>query len=97
MELAKTAGAKRVVPLPVDFSLVVRRSLRHFDPALVIVAESEFWPNFIAGARRRGTSVVLINGKMAARQGDMVMTCNDPADMPMGTITAGSPTVIIGP
>ena len=43
-----------------------------------------------------GSPTVLINGKMAARQGDMVMTCNDPADLPMGTITAGSPTVIIG-
>jgi uncharacterized Zn-binding protein involved in type VI secretion len=43
-----------------------------------------------------GSPTVLINGKMAARQGDMVMTCNDPADLPMGTITAGSPTVMIG-
>jgi 3-deoxy-D-manno-octulosonic-acid transferase len=57
----------RVVPLPVDLSFVVRRCFRHFDPELVIVAESEFWPNFIAGARRRGTPVVLINGKMSAR------------------------------
>ena len=43
-----------------------------------------------------GSPTVLINGKMAARQGDMVMTCNDPMDAPMGTITAGSTTVIIG-
>ncbi|HVY65569.1 MAG TPA: glycosyltransferase N-terminal domain-containing protein [Gammaproteobacteria bacterium] len=57
----------RVVPLPFDLSFVVARCFRHFDPALVIVAESEFWPNFIAGARRRGTPVVLINGKMSAK------------------------------
>jgi len=43
-----------------------------------------------------GSPTVLINGKMAARQGDMVMTCNDPVDAPMGSITAGSPTVMIG-
>ena len=43
-----------------------------------------------------GSPTVLINGKMAARQGDMVMTCNDPADMPMGSITKGSTSVIIG-
>jgi 3-deoxy-D-manno-octulosonic-acid transferase len=64
---AKLYPRHRVVPLPVDLSFVVARSLRHFDPALVIVAESEFWPNFIAGARRRGASVVLINGKMSAK------------------------------
>ncbi|MFA7297334.1 MAG: PAAR domain-containing protein [Dehalococcoidia bacterium] len=44
-----------------------------------------------------GSPTVKINGKMAARMGDMVMTCNDPADAPMGTITAGSTNVIIGP
>ncbi len=43
-----------------------------------------------------GSPTVLINNKPAARQGDMVMTCNDPADMPMGSILAGAPTVLIG-
>ena len=57
----------RVVPLPFDFSFVVARCLRRFDPRLVVVVESEFWPNFIAGARRRGAAVALINGKMSAK------------------------------
>lgn len=42
-----------------------------------------------------GSSSVLINGKPAARNGDPAMTCNDPADMPAGTIIAVS-TVNIG-
>ena len=33
---AKLYPRHRVVPLPVDLSFVVARSLRHFDPALVI-------------------------------------------------------------
>jgi 3-deoxy-D-manno-octulosonic-acid transferase len=57
----------RVVPLPFDLSFVVTRCLRRFDPRLVIVVESEFWPNFIAGARRRGAAVALVNGKMSAK------------------------------
>ncbi len=57
----------RVVPLPVDLTFIVRRCYRHFDPELVIVAESEFWPNFIACAKRRGTPIALINGKMSAK------------------------------
>jgi 3-deoxy-D-manno-octulosonic-acid transferase len=60
-------ASHRVVPLPLDLSFVVAACLKHFDPRLVIVVESEFWPNFIAGARRRGVPVVLINGKMSAR------------------------------
>jgi uncharacterized Zn-binding protein involved in type VI secretion len=35
-----------------------------------------------------GSSTVFINGKAAARNGDKAMTCNDPADMPAGTVVA---------
>jgi uncharacterized Zn-binding protein involved in type VI secretion len=42
-----------------------------------------------------GSPTVTINGKMAARHGDMAMTCNDPSDLPVGTIMAVG-TVMIG-
>lgn len=42
-----------------------------------------------------GSATVKINGKMAARNGDTVMTCNDPADMPVGKVVAVG-TVMIG-
>jgi uncharacterized Zn-binding protein involved in type VI secretion len=37
----------------------------------------------------------LINGKPAARNGDPAMTCNDPADLPVGSVVAAG-TVLIG-
>ena len=57
----------RVLPLPFDLSFIVARCMRRLDPRLVIVVESEFWPNFIAGARRYGAAVALVNGKMSAK------------------------------
>jgi uncharacterized Zn-binding protein involved in type VI secretion len=42
-----------------------------------------------------GSPTVKINGKMAARNGDMAMTCNDPSDIPVGTVMAVG-TVLIG-
>ncbi len=42
-----------------------------------------------------GSPTVKINGKMAARNGDSAMTCNDPADLPSGTVIAVG-TVLIG-
>lgn len=42
-----------------------------------------------------GSTTVLINGKPAARMGDIAQTCNDPADLPAGTVIA-SATVLIG-
>ncbi len=42
-----------------------------------------------------GSLSVRINGKMAARNGDAATTCNDPVELPAGTVVAVS-TVMIG-
>lgn len=42
-----------------------------------------------------GSPTVKINGKMAARNGDMAETCNDPSDLPAGQVIAVG-TVLIG-
>ena len=42
-----------------------------------------------------GSSTVKIGGKQAARAGDSVKTCNDPADVPVGQVVAAG-TVMIG-
>ena len=44
---------------------------------------------------KMGSSTVFINGKAAARNGDTATTCNDPSDLPVGTVLA-SGTVNIG-
>jgi uncharacterized Zn-binding protein involved in type VI secretion len=43
-----------------------------------------------------GSATVLINGKPAARMGDKAMTCNDPSDLPIGTVIGTGATVLIG-
>ncbi|MFL6337413.1 MAG: PAAR domain-containing protein [Pyrinomonadaceae bacterium] len=42
-----------------------------------------------------GSPTVKIDGKMAARNGDAALTCNDPSDLPAGTVVAVG-TVFIG-
>jgi uncharacterized Zn-binding protein involved in type VI secretion len=42
-----------------------------------------------------GSATVMINNKPAARNGDMAQTCNDPVDLPVGTVIAVG-TVMIG-
>jgi len=44
---------------------------------------------------KMGSQTVKINGKKAARNGDTAETCNDPSDLPVGTVMA-SGTVNIG-
>jgi uncharacterized Zn-binding protein involved in type VI secretion len=47
------------------------------------------------GTVKLGSATVKINGKAAARNGDIAETCNDPANLPIGTVVA-SGTVMIG-
>ena len=35
-----------------------------------------------------GSATVMIGGKAAARNGDIAQTCDDPADLPVGTVIA---------
>ena len=42
-----------------------------------------------------GSPTVKVNGRMAARNGDLARTCNDPADLPVGQVIAAG-TVFIG-
>lgn len=48
-----------------------------------------------SGSIELGSNTVKINGKGAARMGDQAMTCNDPADLMVGSVIA-SGTVMIG-
>ena len=47
------------------------------------------------GTVQVGSTTVKINGKAAARNGDPAVTCNDPTDLPAGTVVAAG-TVLIG-
>ena len=47
------------------------------------------------GTIKMGSATVKINGKDAARNGDMAETCNDPSDMPVGQVIAAG-TVMVG-
>lgn len=47
------------------------------------------------GTVMMGSATVKIGGKAAARTGDPVKTCNDPADLPVGSIIAAG-TVFVG-
>ena len=47
------------------------------------------------GTVQLGSASVLIGGQPAARNGDLALTCNDPADLPVGTVIAAG-TVLIG-
>jgi 3-deoxy-D-manno-octulosonic-acid transferase len=50
---------------PLDFSWAVRNAMRRVRPTLLVLAELELWPNLILAAKRQGTRVAIINGRMS--------------------------------
>ncbi len=68
----ETAGLKLkdlagVFYTPVDYAFAVRRVLRTLRPSLVIVMETEIWPNLFREAKRAGAGLMLINGRISDR------------------------------
>ena len=43
------------------------RFLRHFQPRLGLLVDTEVWPNTVALAKQRGIPLVLLNGRMSAK------------------------------
>ncbi|MFN3076714.1 MAG: 3-deoxy-D-manno-octulosonic acid transferase [Alphaproteobacteria bacterium] len=53
--------------VPVDRLSYVRRFLDHWRPGLVLLTESELWPNTLCEIARRTIPLVLINGRVSDR------------------------------
>jgi len=52
---------------PFDFAFAVRRVLKRIRPAMLVVAETELWPNLFHEARKFGAKVALVNARVSDR------------------------------
>jgi 3-deoxy-D-manno-octulosonic-acid transferase len=59
--------ADAVFYFPLDWSFCVRRVLRVVRPALVVVLETEIWPNFLRESRRQNIPVIFVSGRISDR------------------------------
>jgi 3-deoxy-D-manno-octulosonic-acid transferase len=57
----------RVIYFPADLAFIVRGFFRKLNPALIVIVESELWPNFFAFAERKKIPLCVLNGKMSAK------------------------------
>jgi 3-deoxy-D-manno-octulosonic-acid transferase len=60
-------GRENVFYFPLDFAFAIRPYLTALRPALVVVAETEFWPNFLRLAKRSEARVAVINCRISDR------------------------------
>lgn len=52
---------------PFDISWAVRRVLRQIRPDIVVIVETEIWPNLVRCAKRASIPMVLVNGRISDR------------------------------
>lgn len=60
-------GEQRCFFLPLDFPFCVQAYLNLLRPRLLVLAETELWPNLLHLAHRRGTRVAVVNARISDR------------------------------
>src|ERR1700682_3072846 len=59
--------ADAVIYFPLDWAFCVRRALSAVRPSVVLVLETEIWPNFLREAGRRKIPVLFVSGRISDR------------------------------
>jgi len=59
--------ADAVIYFPLDWGFCVRRALDAVRPSVVLVLETEIWPNFLREAGRRKIPVLFVSGRVSDR------------------------------
>src|SRR5579864_8438054 len=60
-------GAENVFYFPLDFGFAVRPYLQLLRPDLIVIAETEFWPNFLRLAHASGARIAVVNARISDR------------------------------
>jgi 3-deoxy-D-manno-octulosonic-acid transferase len=69
----REAGEKRLPGvagrfyLPLDWRWAVRKAMARIRPALLVIVETELWPNLLRAAHEAGTRVAVVNARMSRR------------------------------
>jgi 3-deoxy-D-manno-octulosonic-acid transferase len=67
-ELArKRFGKEHVFYFPMDFAFAIRPYMRALRPELVLLAETEFWPNFLRLGHETGARIAVVNARISDR------------------------------
>ena len=59
--------ADAIIYFPLDWAFCVRKAMNAVRPSLVLILETEIWPNFLREARRREVPVLFVSGRISDR------------------------------
>jgi len=59
--------ADRVLFFPMDHPIAIRRAIERIQPSLLLIAETELWPNLLRFCGKKGIPIVLFNGRISEK------------------------------
>jgi 3-deoxy-D-manno-octulosonic-acid transferase len=63
----KRFGEERVFYFPMDFAFAIRPWMKVVRPKMIVIAETEFWPNFLRVGHESGARLAVVNARISDR------------------------------
>ncbi|MGZ3558306.1 MAG: 3-deoxy-D-manno-octulosonic acid transferase, partial [Thermodesulfobacteriota bacterium] len=59
--------ADQVIFVPIDHPLIVQRAIKKIQPSILLIAETELWPNLLRSCGSKRIPIVLFNGRISQK------------------------------
>ncbi len=63
----KIGDRVKVIPMPLDFWWSIQRTVRHINPFIFILVETDIWPGLITHLSDKSVKCFLVNGRISPR------------------------------
>ncbi len=60
-------GPENIFYFPIDLGFVCRRFLDWIQPTLIVIIDTEIWPNLLRQAHMRGIPIIMANGRISPK------------------------------
>ncbi len=57
----------QVLFFPMDHPLIIQRAIRRIEPSLLLIAETELWPNLLRICGKKNIPIILFNGRISSK------------------------------
>jgi 3-deoxy-D-manno-octulosonic-acid transferase len=57
----------QVLFAPIDHPFMIRRTINKIQPGILLIAETELWPNLLRSCGKKGIPIILFNGRISLK------------------------------
>jgi len=64
---SRISGIDIILPMPFDLAWIMRRYIMYLKPSILVIVETEIWPNLLIQARKAHVKTIFINARIAEK------------------------------